>query len=134
MYWRWRCAWPSGGLSEDEPFRMKKGGSLSAYDVLASLIWLLDWLNHVSALLLSPELPLPLSGRRLEGEPSLLLLLVLVPLLSFPVCMEVLLAEGAAAAADLRFWIVGLGAAFEGEWRRETDRWAGGLRALNCDG
>jgi hypothetical protein len=105
---------------------MKKGGSLSAYEVLASLTWLLDWLNQVSALLLSPELPLPLSGIRLEGEPSLLLLLVLVPLLSmlllFPVCMEVLVAEGAAAAAALRFWIVGLGATLGGEWRRETDR------------
>jgi hypothetical protein len=116
---------------------MKKGGSLSAYEVLASLTWLLDWLNHVSALLLSPELPLPLSGRRLEGEPSLLvvLLLLLSLLLLVSVCIEVLLAEGAAAAAaDLRFCIVGLGATFEGEWRRETDRWAGGLRALNCEG
>lgn len=100
---------------------MKKGGSLSAYEVLASLTWLLDWLNHVSALLLSPELPLPLSGRRLEGEPSLLvvlllLLLSLLLLLLVSVCIEVLLAEGAAvAAADLRFWIVGLGATFEGE-------------------
>jgi hypothetical protein len=115
---------------------MKKGGSLSAYEVLASLTWLLDWLNHVSALLLSPELPLPLSGRRLEGEPSLLvvllLLLSLLLLLLVSVCIEVLLAEG--AAADLRFCIVGLEATFEGEWRRETDRWAGGLRALNCEG
>jgi hypothetical protein len=117
---------------------MKKGGSLSAYEVLPSLTWLLDWLNHVSALLLSPELPLPLSGRRLEGEPSLLvvllLLLSLLLLLLVSVCIDVLLAEGAAAAADLRFCIVGLGATFEGEWRRETDRWAGGLRALNCEG
>jgi hypothetical protein len=105
---------------------MKKGGSLSAYEVLASPTWLLDWLNQVSALLLSPELPLPLSGIRLEGEPSLLLLLVLVPLLSmlllFPARVEVLVAGRAAAAADLMFWIVGLGATLGGEWRRETDR------------
>jgi hypothetical protein len=119
---------------------MKKGGSLSAYEVLASLTWLLDWLNHVSALLLSPELPLPLSGRKLEGEPSLLvvllLLLSMLLLLLVSVCIDALLAEGAAAAAaaDLRFWIVGLGATLGGEWRRETDRWAGGLRALNCEG
>jgi hypothetical protein len=93
----------------------------------------------VSALLLSPELPLPLSGRRLESEPSLLvvlmLLLSLLLLLLDSVCIEVLLAEGAAAAAaDLRFCIVGLGATLGGECRRETDRWAGGLRALNCEG
>lgn len=117
---------------------MKKGGSLSAYDVLVPLTWLLDWLNHVSALLLSPELPLPLSGRKLEGEPSLLLvsllLVSLLPLLLVSVCIEELLAEGAAAAADLRLWIIGLEAAFEGEWRRETDRWAGGLRELYCEG
>ena len=105
--------------------------------MLASITWLFDWLNHVSALLLSPELPLPLSGRRLEGEPSLLLLLVLLSmllLLLVSVCIEVLLAEGAAAAADLRFWMVGLEATLGGEWRRETDRWAGGLRAWNCEG
>jgi len=43
---------------------------------------------------------------------------------------------GAASTApeDLRFCIVGLGAILEGEWRRETDRWAGGLRELNCEG
>lgn len=67
---------------------MKKGGSLSAYELRLSFTALLDWSNHLSALLLSPELPLPLRGRRLDGELS--------PLLVFSLCAEVRPLQGTA--------------------------------------
>jgi len=62
------------------------------------------------------ELLLPLSGRRLEDDPSLLLLLS--RLLLFTGWIEVLPTEGTAAAsdtADLRFCMVGLGQILGGE-------------------
>lgn len=47
---------------------MKKGGSLSTKWVLSSRTALLDFSNHRSALLVSPELFLPPTACRLDGE------------------------------------------------------------------
>lgn len=51
---------------------MKNGGSLSAKCAL-SRTSLFDFSNHLSALLLSPELSLA-NGCKLEGDPSVLFL------------------------------------------------------------
>ena len=63
---KWACA--SGGVS-DEELRIKNGGSLSAKEALLSRNSLLDFSNHFSALLLSPELSLLWAGRedRVDG-------------------------------------------------------------------
>lgn len=66
----WFCT--SGGVSDEDEFRIKNGGSLSANEALWSRTSLFDSSNHLSALLLSPELSLP-KGCKLDGESSSLL-------------------------------------------------------------
>lgn len=88
---------------------MKNGGSLSLKPLLCSRTSLLDFSNQFSALLLSPELFLPL-GLRLDGEPELPSALfdgTLAPLLS----LEDELAPVTFRARRLR-----------GECRSETER------------
>jgi hypothetical protein len=85
---------------------MKNGGSLSTKEALVSRTSLLDFSNHFSALLLSPELSLPASGIRLDGE-----------------FVKLDLAPGSLEGA-----LRGL----EGECRRDTDRSAAGRRWLSA--
>ena len=86
---------------------MKKGGSLSANEAPLSRTALLDCSNHLSALLLSPELPFETSGLWLEGES--------------------VLDETPGSLDEALF--------FCGElWRRETDLCAGGRRGWTGPG
>ena len=62
---RWR---KSGGVSDDEAFRRKKGGSSFVREGPCSRTSLLDFSNQFSALLLSPELPFPPKACKLDGE------------------------------------------------------------------
>lgn len=58
----------SGRESSDDELRKKNGGSWSAKEAAWLRTALFDFSNQFSALLLSPELPLPASGLKLEGE------------------------------------------------------------------
>lgn len=100
---------------------MKNGGSLSAKDALLSRISLLDFSNHFSALLLSPELSLP-SGCKLDGE----------SLSPFdPLVFRLL---GTALSLEESLGSFGGGDGLRcGEWRSDTDRWAGGRRGCFFD-
>lgn len=95
---------------------MKNGGSLSAKEV--SRTSLLDFSNHLSALLLSPELFLP-NGARLDGE-SLLPAVAREPV------------AGSSLEESLAS-LTGVGGFVLGEWRRDTERWAGGRRGWDDD-
>jgi len=77
----------------------------------------------VSASLLSPELPLPFKGRRLDGEPLLLLSSVRVAVLPF----------WGSAGCGLEFCVAGAWTGLGGECRKETERLAGGRRELESE-
>jgi hypothetical protein len=109
------CAWAycefSGGVSDEDEFWRKKGGSLSTNDDLPWLAVLLVFSNHWPASLLSPELVLLESscGETLDGGLALSL---------------ARFGELCVVVEALAFRLDEAG----GLWRRDTDWWAGGRR------